>query len=314
MAEELVTLRPSAIHANDADGLAAAVAAADRLEPTGRRPVVIYDAHEWTEGREDYLTPPPGVRSELELERRSIHRANAVITVSEPLSAWLERTYALSQRPAVVHSAPPAADRLRSGELRRPAGVPKGCRLLAYAGRIAERRGVDDAVRALRSLPDEVHLVLIGEISRGPARKVSGLAAAEGVAERVHVLDAVPPDRVVATLRDADIGLLPLRFNRQHEIAMPNKLFQYAQAGLPIVASDFGEIGKFVRELEIGEVFAPGDPESLAQAVGRALSNRDAIAERLAGPAVRERTSWEAQEPVLIDLYRRLGALPVTRV
>ncbi|MBM3667796.1 MAG: glycosyltransferase [Actinobacteria bacterium] len=312
LTEELIALAPGAIHANDADGLTVAVDAARALERRGPRPPIVYDAHEWTVGRESYVTPPPGMKSEVELEGKAIGRADAVITVSEPLADLLAERYSLDARPLVVYSAPPAALARATGVpgLRELTGLSGRERLLVYVGRIAERRGVYESVSALSHLPSDVHLVLIGPMAPGHAAKLQRLAERDGLAERMHLLEPVSPDDLLATIRDADLALMPLHRNRQHEVTMPNKVFQYAQAGLPVVASDCGAVSRFVRLLGIGRLFEHGDARSLAKVAGRVLERHERISERLAAPGVRWLTSWEATEPVLLELYRRLGVLP----
>jgi len=78
------------------------------------------------------------------------------------------------------------------------------------------------------------------------------------------------------------------------------------------VSSDCEQPSRFVRDLDVGEVFSAGDPNSLAAAVIRALDRRDEIRSRLEAPQLRWSTSWESQEDLLLDVFRRAGALPAT--
>ena len=64
------------------------------------------------------------------------------------------------------------------------------------------------------------------------------LAAALGVRDRVHLLPYVAPGQVVGYLADADVGVLPLHRNLNHDIALATKFYEYSHARLPIVASD----------------------------------------------------------------------------
>lgn len=311
MVRELARLCPAAIHANDADGLEIAVAALPRIRRRGGAPKLVYDAHEWTLGRSVYVNPRPGAPPETEMEAAAIAAADAVITVSEPLAERLREHYRLARSPAVVNSAipPPAAAGAAGPPLRSLAGAPADAPLLVYAGRIAERRGIAETIGALALLPG-AFLAAVGPSSRGTDALFERLASEAGVSDRTANLPPVPPDRVVAALGDSDVGLIPLHPNEQHAVAMPNKLFQYAQAGVPIVCSDCAKAAaSFVRELGVGEVFRAGDPGSLAEAVTRALARRDEIRRRLAHPEVRERISGQAQERILLGVYSELGVL-----
>jgi glycosyltransferase involved in cell wall biosynthesis len=150
----------------------------------------------------------------------------------------------------------------------------------------------------------------MGMGSRANANEMLTRATELGVGDRVILLDPVPPDLVVATIRDATLGMLPLRRNEQHEVAMPNKLFQYVRARLPIVTSDCRQSAAFVRRFDIGEVFAAEDSAALARAVGRALGRIGELRSHLADSELQARASWEYQEPALISVYSDLGVLP----
>jgi hypothetical protein len=142
----------------------------------------------------------------------------------------------------------------------------------------------------------------MGMGSRANANEMLTRATELGVGDRVILLDPVPPDLVVATIRDATLGMLPLRRNEQHEVAMPNKLFQYVRARLPIVTSDCRQSAAFVRRFDIGEVFAAEDSAALGR-IGELRSH-------LADSELQARASWEYQEPALISVYSDLGVLP----
>jgi glycosyltransferase involved in cell wall biosynthesis len=87
---------------------------------------------------------------------------------------------------------------------------------------------------------------------------------------------------------------------------MPNKLFHAVRAGVPVIATDVGELGKLVREHGVGELYRPGDGADLARAVGRAQQRYPELvaAVHRAAPAL----SWERDSAALLDLYQRLPA------
>lgn len=306
LARELARLRPVAIHANDADGLAVAVAARRALSA---RPAIIYDAHEWMVGRAAYIVPPPdGVPSEVELEETCIDEADAVVTVSREMAEALESRYRLPRAPIVLHNAPLMAwGEIEAPSLRALAGIGADVPLLAYVGNIAPVRGVLDVVEALPLLPGEIHFALLGW---GRGDEVLDLAAQQGVSERVHVVDPVLPEQIVPTIRDATLGLNTMRRNPNYDRTLPRKIFQYLHAGLPMVVSDCPSIAGFVHEHGLGEVFTAGDPASFAEAVRRALERREELRERLQDAELRRQFSWDSQEADLVSVYRDLGVLP----
>ena len=308
LSRELARLRPAAIHANDPDGLGVAVGA--RRAVKAHDPLIVYDAHEWAAGRDAYRAPPPGLPSELELEQELIGQANAVVTVSGRIAKSLETQYRLSAAPRIVHNTPLETwGEIEAAPLRELAAVPADCPLLVYVGKIAPIRGVLDVIAAMPLLPQVLRFALLGMGSSMHERQVRETAARHRVADRVHLVDPVPPEQIVSTIRDATLGLMPFRWTPNHDRTIPNKLFQYLHAGLPMVVSDCAAIAEFVRLHRVGEVFTPEDPASLADAIRRALGGIDELRARAGDSELRRRFSWETQEGELLSLYRSLGVL-----
>ena len=89
--------------------------------------------------------------------------------------------------------------------------------------------------------------------------------------------------------------------------SMPNKLFEYMMAGIPVVASDFEEMGRVVREEGVGTVCDPDDPQSIAAAVRAIVDDPEAEARfRAATRVAITRYNWDHEEQKLLALYRRL--------
>ena len=316
---EVVAARPVLVHAHDYTTLPLAVAAADALADAGRRrPAVVYDAHEYLPGVQ---APDPVWRTLLSAgERDGIARADAVVTVSEPLAELLQREHHLPRRPAVVENAPVAAptDAPAGGAGAPDAGGVRGLRealglepdvpLLVYSGAVAPQRGLGTCVDALPELPG-VHLALVAAPGN---RHVPGLlqrAADLGVGDRVHVHPYVPAAQVPSFLASADIGLVPLLHHPNHELALITKYYEYLHARLPVVVSDVREMARATRELGNGEVFPAGDAGALAAAVRTVLAQRDRYAAAYT-PEVLAAHTWGPQAAVLLAEYERLTGGP----
>jgi glycosyltransferase involved in cell wall biosynthesis len=90
-------------------------------------------------------------------------------------------------------------------------------------------------------------------------------------------------------------------------MALPNKLFEYVAAGLPIVVADLPEAATLVRERGIGWCADPADPRSVATALRSALASRedDGLRQRLG--AARRDLRWDLERQRLLGLYEELG-------
>ena len=304
-AAPVAAFRPDIVHAHDLNCLSAGAAAAKRA---GAR--LVYDSHELETHRNPPL--PPLVRMVAgAIEQRLIRRAHAVITVSEPIANHLRDEYAI-KRPTVILNAPNFEDAAQSDRcIRADAGVTDGAVLGVYVGLVTINRGVETLIDALARLP-HVTIAAVGPVN---AKMIGGvLARAEraGVAERFKLLPPVPPEKVVSYIADADFGLNPLiPITLSYQYAMPNKLFEMALAGLPIVNSDAAESARFVRENQLGVIFRHSDPEACARAISEVsgdLKRYRPSPDRLA--ELRAKFSWQRQADELRRLYGGLLARP----
>ncbi|HEU4676528.1 MAG TPA: glycosyltransferase, partial [Motilibacteraceae bacterium] len=320
-------LAPDVIHAHDVHVMGIAARAVARARRRGRRVTWVYDAHELVSGLSQYGGRTKRVvAAYADLEREYVQAAAGVLTVSDALADELVARYRLRERPAVVMNTPPAAalavhegpageDGTDSGDaessragIRAAAGVPEGVPLLVYSGGVQHARGVHTAVEALVELP-EAHLavVCVPSPTTWAVKQVLARAAELGVADRVHALPPVPPAEVATFLRTADVGLIPLLHFGSHEVALPNKLFEYLHAGLPLVVSDCRAQAAFVRDLGVGEVHRAEDAADLARAVRAVLADPDRyLAPLRADEHLLDPWSWEHQEERLWAFYRQV--------
>jgi glycosyltransferase involved in cell wall biosynthesis len=301
---EAVALHPDVIHAHDAAMLLPGLIAA-RL--TGAR--LVYDSHELATSvpyREQAWAWFVGA-----IERLAVPRAAAVITVSDGIADALQARYRLGTRPVVVRnvsalvrgSAPP------SPGLRERLGITRTTPLVLHQGAAAPMRGNPTLVRAVATL-DGVHLVFLGDDDvRGFNGELAALAAELGAGERVHFLPSEPLETLLALTEEADIGVTLLEDTCvNHQLALPNKLFEYIAAGVPVLASDLPEMRALVRERRIGWVADPADPEAVAADLRVALNGGITDALRARVRAAGEELRWPVERLRLEALYAALAA------
>ena len=300
---ETRALGPDVVHANDANALVPAL-----LSTVGTRACVVYDSHElWRHRnilrRNRWLAP----YVEAAIESVGIRLVAGVITVSPSIADWLQRTYALRERPTLVRNIPTARELPdpAQGRLRKLAGLAPTDRVVSYVGGITTGRGLEETVDAMALLPEDTHLVLLGY---GDQRYVDGLLARAREAEvghRVHLAGSVPSAEVPQALADADVAVVFVRpICLSYLYSLPNKLFESIHAGLPIVAADLPDTAEVVRRYGVGEVFDASTPEDLAAAIRQVLA--DPAAYRAAAREAAAELTWEHEADQLIGLYTRI--------
>jgi glycosyltransferase involved in cell wall biosynthesis len=125
------------------------------------------------------------------------------------------------------------------------------------------------------------------------------LARAAGI----EVIPSQALEAVTTAMQNAGLAFVThSNLFESHRLAMPNKLFHAVQAGVPVIATDVSELAGIVREHDLGELYEPGNPESMRQAVGRAIKRHSELVALV--NAAKSTLSWEEDEKVLIQIYR----------
>lgn len=306
----LDSLAPDVIHAHDMHVVGIAAHARARAKAAGRDVPWVYDAHEYVPGLSQY----GGRTAEViagwaSLEEEFIRDAARVITVSPAIADALRERYGLAHQPVVVLNIPtvdpPGATRVET--LREVCGLAPDVPLLSYSGGMTRARGVHTAIEAMLKLP-EAHLGLVCVphndtwFVRQLREQVEGL----GLGERVHFENPVGPGQVVDYLRGIDVGLIPGLSYPSHEMSLPNKLFEYLHAGVPVVSSELSSLREFLDETGAGVTFPAEDVDALVAAVHVVLAEHDRFAAAASDPQMLRRYSWSEQARELRRLYGEL--------
>jgi len=174
---------------------------------------------------------------------------------------------------------------------------------VVFVGRLAPQKGVRILVTATSMLENlNAQVLLVGDGPERPhlEREIQRL----GVQNRMHVMGFVSHDQVPAVLSHADLLVLPSLYEELGTI-----LLEAMWAGLPIVASWTGGIPDVVTDGVNGLLVPPGDPETLARAIDRAVANPN-LARRL-GESARERAKdydWDTLADRVLEVYRSVTA------
>lgn len=299
--------RPDVIHAHDLHPLAGAVGLARR---TGAR--VVFDAHEIETERAPPLSPERKAFIDA-MERHLLAQVDHIIVCCESAADFYHQRYR-GERPTVVMNAPRKGEGRgkKAPDVRQLAGLPAETRLVVYTGGVGlEPRGVDKIVRAVALLP-EVHMVIVGPRKDSHDDWLRGVIAETGAGDRIHMLDPVPSEALVATIGSGDVGVCAFQdVTLNHRYALPNKVFEMAFAGLPLVVPNFPDMGRFVTGLEIGLTMDERDPVSIAGALRRVLF--EPWRYRPDGEKMKRLTAlyaWPVQNARFVEAYAAMMAGP----
>lgn len=290
------SLRPDLVHAHDIYCLPGGVAFAKQ---SGAK--LLYDAHEYEPARATKM-PEDGSNIADPLELDCLRHVDRMTTVSLSIRDLYAKRFD-GPVPDLIYNAPPAPrDDGDVPDIRALTGLRRDVSIIMFTGGVQrEARGLDKVLVAMTHLPEDVVLVAMGP--RVPRNDAWLLDEAErlGMTDRLHLVPGVPATDVVPTISGADIAIVATQDTSLNQrFSMPNKLFEGAFAGVPLVVPDLPDMGRFVAETGLGAVMNAHDPESIAATIRNVLADP---ARYTPSEEVRARLqaaySWGAQEDTL---------------
>lgn len=286
----LMSHRSHLIFANDLDTLFACWLAA-KLK--GKK--LVYDSHEYFTGVPELEGRPFVRRIWKSIERMIVPRLETVITVNESIAELYRQEYHIPV--TVIRNVPIAQgftlDADHRAAIRAKLGVAASEHLLILQGSgINKDRGAEEAVQAMQYLQNTKLLILGGG---DVLNDLKALVKSADIADKVIFMPRMPYLEMMQHTAACDLGLtLDKDTNINYRFSLPNKVFDYIQAGIPVLASKLVEVEKIVKGYDIGYVISSLDPKSMANAIQSALSDTETIALKrknlqLAGSAL----TWE---------------------
>jgi glycosyltransferase involved in cell wall biosynthesis len=235
---------------------------------------------------------------------------SSIIIVSPPLVEEMQRRYG-GPRADVIRSVPKYQVAPTSDRLRQTLGLSATTRIALYQGYVQPNRGLDLLVRSAKYLAPGNVIVVMGD---GPSKAaLQQLVAQEGVGDRIKLLPLVPYAELLSWTASADIGLnvLPPDYSPSIYYCLPNKLFEYLMAGLPVLTSRLPAVAEVIRQYDVGQVVDSLDPVTVAEAINALLADTEARARMRANAlaAARDSLNWEIESQRLVQLYARIGAV-----
>jgi len=300
-----VSARADIYHANDLDTLLISWAASRLC-----RARLVYDSHELWLGSVKHLreTSALGRLRDRLTERLLIGAADAVIAVTPGRGEVMRRMYPRMREPWIVENCPEPGAVEADGLLRSACGAPEGTPVVLYQGVLAGERGLEELLEAARLLRGRnLRIVLLGHDATGG--RIPEMASAPDLSGIVTLLPPVRSEDLPRYTAGADAGLILFRNTcLNHYYSLPNKLYEYMNAAVPIIASDLPEIARVLDEEGCGLLVDPEDPSSIARGIDRMASDsegRKAMAEKARAASAKH--TWPAQARVLEALYDSLG-------
>lgn len=262
------------------------------------RTKLVYDAHEL----ESQKNAQSKFASKIVLLIEKLFWARVVllVSVSPSILKWYDANLG-DKSSVLVLNAPILQSSLDSSEVIQSKSryfhqhfdIPESSVVFIYLGLLVDGRGIQLLLESFSGLGDSAHVVFMGY---GELDKV--IVAKSERYPNIHYHPAVPHTDVIKLTKSADVGLCFIEnVSLSDYYCLPNKLFEYAFSGLPVLASDFPDLKNYVDKYDLGvcsEAKAEVISEQIKAIVGQPLK---AINQDLQG------LSWQEQASKLVCAY-----------
>ena len=254
------------ILANDLDTLPACFFASKLKNTT-----LVYDSHElFSESVE--LQGRKFVQGFWrKLEDFFLPRIKYAYTVSQSIVEYYDKKY--QNKMGLIRNIPLKKDVLHVEEVT----FPTKNKTILYQGVLNPGRGIKPMIKALKFI-DDLDLIIIGY---GKVEEdLKAFVAEQKMTKRVHFLGRVERDKLFNYTKQATLGMVleePLGLSFQY--SLPNKLFDYIHAEIPIIAGNLPEISRIINEYKVGVLVDDYQPKTIANAIHNLLEDKTLLSQ-----------------------------------
>ena len=266
-----------------------------------RKSEIIYDTHELFCEVPELIGNPSKRKIWKNIERSIFPKLKKLITVNQSIAEIYSEEYNVP------------VEYIRNIPLKRPhfeplgreyLGLPKNKRIIILQGAgINIQRGAEEALEAMQWVKNAV-LLIVG--SGDVIHQLKEMRIKLGLQNRVIITGKVPYELLAQYTQVADLGLsLDKDTNLNYRYSLPNKLFDYIYAGIPVFVSNLLEIARIVKNYEIGFIAERHDPKYLAEHLNAIFENPQQLAlwKNNLKKAQKE-LNWDIEERKLIRIIQ----------
>jgi len=233
--------------------------------------VLIYDSHE-------LFTEVPELIHRLRtkkiwehIESIALPKVKKTYTVCQPIADYYNKKYGTDFK--VVRNLPYYRKDLHSNDLL--VSLAQKRKIVLYQGALNIGRGLEQLIEAVKLIFDRVVLIIIG--NGDIMDRLVWQAKEQMLDNTVFFLDRIPFDKLADYTSQADIGvsLEQPGFGLSYEYSLPNKIFDYIQAEIPILGSNLPGIKSIINTYKVGCTISDFSPKNLSKTIINMISDTE---------------------------------------
>ena len=265
-----------------------------------KRTPIVFDSHEYFTATPELVDRPKVQKVWKWIERKIVPRLKDCITVNNNIAKLFFDEYGVKFN--VVRNIP----RRREGipiPTRSELGLPLDKKIVLLQGSgINVQRGAEEAVEAMQFLDNTLLLIVGG----GDVLEIlKRMVTEKGLQEKVSFVPRQTPEKLAGYTANADIGLtIDKDTNINYRFSLPNKLFDYMYAGVPVLATPLVELKNIIEQYNIGTFIPDHEPKHIAKTIEDMLNDEDRLAlYRKNTKLASDELNWETERQVLVKIF-----------
>ncbi|MBI3512231.1 MAG: glycosyltransferase [Bacteroidetes bacterium] len=267
-----------------------------------RKKTLIYDTHEIFTEVPELVNRKFKQKIWKKWERRIFPKLKNVFTVNESIADWYAKEYGV--RPRVMRNIPPLVNQSRT-LTRREVHLPDDKKIILLQGAgINVDRGAEELVDAMQFVNDAVLLIIGGG---DVIAHLKERASQEHLDGKIIFTGKLPPHELRSWTKLADVGVtIDKDTNINYRLSLPNKIFDYIHAGIPVLASDLIEVKKIITDFNVGKICASHDPLEIAGTINGMLSSPEYPQWKTNAVNAAQKLNWENEKRILVEVMNSL--------
>jgi len=295
---KLLFVKADIFHSNDLDTLLA-----NRWASKLRGKPLVYDSHEYFTGVPEIQNRPKVKRVWERIENSIFPKLKHVFTVNQSIAELYSKQY--NKKLHVLRNVP-KKDELQKTKSRVDLHIPLDKRIVLVQGTgINMDRGIEELLEAI-AITDNIILYIVG--SGDVLEQLKIRSGAEDLKGKVVFVGKLPYAEMMQYTFNADLGVtLDKDTNINYRFSLPNKIFDYIKAGLPIVSSNLVELRNIINHYNIGVITQDHSPKEIKKGLLAIWEDENRFSEYKENTlkAASELT-WEKEVKPLLEVYSKL--------
>lgn len=264
---------------------------------------LIYDSHE-------IFCEVPELQHNLtkkriweKLESWIVPKLKYCITVNDSIANYFKKKYSVD---FVAVRNIPSYSTLTNKKTRRDLNLPTDKNIIIIQGAgINVQRGAEELVDAFKYLNDDYLLLIIG--SGDVINTLKQNAQMPQLKNKVQFIDKIPASELRHYTANADLGVtIDKDTNLNYHFSLPNKVFDYLHAGIPIMATKLPEIEHIINHYNVGVFINNHSPEHIASVIDETLKSENYKTLKQNTAKAAKENNWETEKQKLINLINHL--------